>query len=98
VLLRLGEVVAAVEGSACVARRAARAAAGELHVKASRRFDAEALAAISRAYARDAALTVVSAAVRWAGEAPRADAVHRAQAGLLADLDAVADSIYQRKA
>jgi hypothetical protein len=81
-----------------MARRAGRAAAGELHEKASRRFDAEALAAISRAYGRDAALAAVDAAVRWAGEAPRADAVHRAQAGLLADLDAVADCIYQRRA
>ena len=96
VLLRLGEAIASVEGAACLARRAARAAADGLHAKGSRRFDAGALAAISRVNAREAALAVVTAAVKWAGGTERTTAIHAAQAGLLADQDAVADAIYGR--
>ena len=95
-LLRLGEAIAFVEGAACLARRAARAAEGRPHEKGSHRFDADALAAISRVNAREAALAVVTAAVKWAGGAERAAAIHAAQAGLLADQDAVADAIYGR--
>ena len=68
----------------------------------------QALAAISRVYAREAALKVAEEGVRWvsgaADPAPSAalvaalplDAVRAAQAGLLADMDAVADVIYDR--
>jgi alkylation response protein AidB-like acyl-CoA dehydrogenase len=109
VLLRLGRLAALAEGSAALARRAARAADGRLHAKAPHRFDPAALAAISRVNARNAALTVVTEGTRWvtgAGDGESAElaarlgvaAVQEAQAGLVADLDAVADAIYQRSA
>jgi hypothetical protein len=91
-----------------LARRAARAADGALGEKASRRFGAGPLAAISRANARDVALTIGTDAVRWvagAGEEEDVEqlvsclglpAIHAAQAGLVADLDAIADAIYGR--
>jgi alkylation response protein AidB-like acyl-CoA dehydrogenase len=94
VLLRLGDVIAVVEGAACLARRTTRAAEGQLDQKSSRRFDPEALAAICRVNARDAAMTVASAAIRLAGGTERADALHRAQRELLTDQDAVAAAIY----
>ncbi|HYB30825.1 MAG TPA: acyl-CoA dehydrogenase family protein [Solirubrobacteraceae bacterium] len=108
VLLRLGALAAQVEGSGMLARRAARAAEGSLPEKASRRFSAEQLAALSRVNARDVALTVGTEAVRWVVGASDGDGVaelvprirlseaQAAQAGLLADLDAIADAVYGR--
>jgi alkylation response protein AidB-like acyl-CoA dehydrogenase len=109
VLLRLGRLAALAEGSAALAQRTARAAEGRLHAKAPHRFDAAALAAISRVNARDVALTIVTEGTRWvtgAGDGDSAElaarlgvaAIHEAQSGLVADLDAVADAIYQRSA
>jgi alkylation response protein AidB-like acyl-CoA dehydrogenase len=109
VLLRLGRVAALVEGSAALTRRARRRADGELPAKAPQRFDAAALAAMARVNARDVALTVATEGVRLVtgardgGAAGVADAlgvaaIHEAQAGLIGDLDAVADAIYGRKA
>jgi hypothetical protein len=85
-------------------------AEGRLNEKASDRFDTTALAAISRVFAREAALKVAQDGMRWivgsAGvsekEVPafeavlRLPAVHRAQAGLLSDMDYVADVLYGR--
>jgi alkylation response protein AidB-like acyl-CoA dehydrogenase len=108
VLLRLGALAALVEGAGMLARRAARAAEGALPEKASRRFDAGQLAAFSRVNARDVALTVGTEGVRWVVGASDGDGVvelvsrfglgeaQAAQAGLLADLDAVADAVYGR--
>ena len=108
VLLRVGQLAALVEGAAALVRRAARAAEGGLGPKASRRFDADLLAAMSRANARDVAMTVGTDAVRWvvgAGEGNGVEqlvarlgvpAIQAAQAGLMADLDAVADGVYGR--
>jgi alkylation response protein AidB-like acyl-CoA dehydrogenase len=110
VLLRLGELVATVEGAAALARRAARAADGELAEKADRRFTADGLAAVSRVNAREAALKVATEGMRLvvgAGGVAPADvaafgaaiglpALHGAQAGLLDDMDAVADALYGR--
>jgi alkylation response protein AidB-like acyl-CoA dehydrogenase len=108
VLLRLGQLIAAVEGASALAHRAAHAAAGELGTKAPHRFDAAALAAMSRANARDVALAIGSDAVRCvvgAGDGIDVDsfavrlglpAIHAAQAGLITDLDAVADVLYGR--
>ena len=93
-------------------RRAALFAEGKLNEKASRRFDATALAAISRIFARDAALKVAEDGLRWvigAGGISDADAagfetslglpaIHRAQSGLISDLDYVADVLYGRAA
>ena len=110
VLLRLGELIAYAETSACLARRAARAQEGKLHEKASDRFDAAGLAVISRIFAREAALKVAEEGLRWvtagAGvsdsemasfeQSLALPAIHRAQAGLIADMDFIADTIYGR--
>jgi alkylation response protein AidB-like acyl-CoA dehydrogenase len=98
VLLRLGALIARAEGAAAFARRAQRAADRELNPKAVKTLKAPALAAASRVYARDAALTIATDAVRLAGEAPgNQAAIHRAQAGLLDDMQAVAEALYARK-
>ena len=108
ILLRLGELVAHAECAAALARRAVAAAEGSLPDKADTRFDAAGLAAISRVFARQAALKVAEEGVRWVCGAAEPgvsaafiaalplDAVHAAQAGLVADMDAVADVIYDR--
>ena len=112
ILLRLGEWIAYVESAGCVARRAARLAEGKLNEKASRRFDPTALAALSRVFARDAALKVAEEGMRWicgAGALSDAEiaaletslqlsAVHRAQVGLMFDMDFIADVLYARAA
>ncbi len=102
ILLRLGEWIAYAESAAALARRAARMAEGKLGEKASRRFDATALAAISRIFAREATMRVAQEGLKWTvgagGEAPALDwpAIHRSQAGLVADMDFVADALYGR--
>jgi len=112
ILLRLGELIAYAESAACLARRAARMAEGKLNEKANGRFDAKALAALSRIFAREAALKVGEEGLRWvsgAGGVDDADmpafetslglpAIHRAQAGLISDMDFIADVIYDRAA
>ncbi len=107
ILLRLGELAARVEGAGALARRAAAAARGELHPKADRRLDPGALAAASRINAREAALAVATEGIRWIAGAEGGDlgaleeslalaAIRRAQMGLVADLDELADRIYGR--
>jgi alkylation response protein AidB-like acyl-CoA dehydrogenase len=106
VLLRLGELVAVVEGAGASVRRAARAADGELHAKADLRFDALGAAAIARVNAREALTTVVADGARWAAGAGGdvaalvatvdLTALARAQAGLVADMDLIADLVYGR--
>jgi alkylation response protein AidB-like acyl-CoA dehydrogenase len=108
VLLRLGELIAYAESAGALARRAAAAAAGTLPEKADRRFPAATLAAISRVFAREAALKVAEDGLRLivgAQPVPGAtdpaaalplDRVRTAQAGLLADLDHIADVLYDR--
>jgi acyl-CoA dehydrogenase len=111
VLLRLGELVAWTECAAALSRRAARAAAGSLAAKGDHRFDATALAAMSRVFARDAALKVATEGLRWLhGGSPDVDPdvnaawdgrvgltnVMAAQRGLIDDMDAVAAAIYGR--
>jgi alkylation response protein AidB-like acyl-CoA dehydrogenase len=108
VLLRLGHLAALVEGSAALARRAARAAAGELSPKAPHRFGAAALAAMARVNARDVALAVATDGLRWLtasdgdpgglGARLGVASIQAAQAGLIDDLDAVADALYGREA
>jgi alkylation response protein AidB-like acyl-CoA dehydrogenase len=112
ILLRLGEWIAYAESAASLARRAASAAEGTWNEKANRRFDSTALAAIARIFAREAALKVAQQglqAVAGAGGVSDAGmaafetalgmpAIHRAQAGLIPDMDYVADVIYGRKA
>jgi alkylation response protein AidB-like acyl-CoA dehydrogenase len=65
ILLRLGEWIAFAECAGSLARRAALLAEGRLNEKANLRFDAPALAAISRIFARDAALRVAQESLRW---------------------------------
>lgn len=104
VLLRLGELIAFAECAGSLVRRAARVAAGNLHEKSSRRFDASAVAALSRTFAREAALKVATEGMRLVigagGEISaadvRLDAINRAQAGWIADMDVVADVVFDR--
>jgi alkylation response protein AidB-like acyl-CoA dehydrogenase len=112
ILLRLGELIAYAESAGSLARRAALTDEGKLNEKASQRFDATALAAISRIFAREAALKVGQEGLRWicasggvndsemtAFEAALGlQAIQRAQAGLLADMDYVADVLFNRVA
>ena len=93
VLLRLGEVIARVECSASLVRRAAN---GAPDAKSAIRLAPAALAAAARLFARDAALHVVDEGIRWAGAPTGVAQIHAAQAGLLADLDEVADAVYGR--
>src|SRR6266508_1963663 len=107
VLLRLGELIAYAECADALARRAAAAADGTLHDKADRRFDPVSLAAVSRVFARDAALKVGEEGLRLvagasdeaidAGELEGAlglTAIHAAQHGLIADMGVVRDALY----
>ena len=108
VQLRLGELVAITECAAALARRAARAADGVLPPKADKRFDAPALAALSRIYARETArrlavegLGLIVGADDQADPSAVAAAIGlpqllAAQAGLITDMDRVADALYGR--
>jgi len=110
VLFRLGEVVAVAESAAAFARKSAAVGAGQAPEKAVVRFAPAALATLSRIYAREAALRVAEAGLRWvvgsddgtASECATFEralglpAIHRAQAGLLCDMDLAADALYER--
>jgi alkylation response protein AidB-like acyl-CoA dehydrogenase len=110
VLFRLGEIVAWVECSGSLARRAAAAGDGSLAEKADHRFGTEALAAMARVFAREAAHKVATEGLRWvagggAAGGPDIDAlaaalglpaIHAAQGGLIEDMDTVADALYGR--
>ncbi len=110
ILFRLGELIAYAESAACMARRAALMAEDRMNEKANWRFDAAGLAALSRIFAREAALRVAEDGLRWIGggvemndsemsafeTALRLPAIHRAQAGLIADMDHIADVLYGR--
>ena len=110
ILLRLGELIAYAECAGSLSRRAALLCEGKLNEKANRRFDAATFAAISRIFAREAALKVAEEGLRWiAGAGGLSDAemaafetslglpaIHRAQLGLIADMDCVADALYGR--
>ena len=112
VLLRLGELIAYAECAGSLSHRAALMAEGKLNEKANRRFDATALAALSRVFAREAALKVAEEGLRLiAGAGGVSDAemtafetglgmaaIHRAQVGLIADMDYIADVLYNRAA
>jgi alkylation response protein AidB-like acyl-CoA dehydrogenase len=110
VLFRIGSLAAGAEGAGALARRAARSRAGTLDARSDTRFAPAALAAVSRLAAREAALGVAGEGLRLVrgadavapAELPALEAglrlpqIHAAQAGLLADLDAVADALYGR--
>lgn len=110
VQLRLGALIAAVEGAGVLAKRAAAAAKGALNEKADMRFGVAGLAAVSRVYARKTALNIATEALHWimgAGGVAEADRagfesalrlseIHKAQAGLLDDMEHVASVLYER--
>ncbi len=112
ILLRLGELIAFAECAASFCRRAALALEGPMNEKCNRRFDPNARAALCRIFAREAALKVAEDGLRWIGGAVamsdaeltsfenslRSSAVHRAQTGLLSDMDLVADVLFDRMA
>jgi len=112
ILLRLGELIANAECAGSLSRRAALAVEGKLNEKANQRFDATALAAIARIFAREAALKVAEQGLQFvtgAGgvsdsemavfeAALKLPAIHRAQAGLISDMDYVSDVVYGRAA
>jgi alkylation response protein AidB-like acyl-CoA dehydrogenase len=110
ILLRLGELIAYAECAGSLARRAALMAEGRLNEKASTRFDAIALATLARIFAREAAFKVAGDGLRWVSgsggvsdaEMPAFEtalglgAIHRAQAGLISDMDGLSDVVYGR--
>jgi alkylation response protein AidB-like acyl-CoA dehydrogenase len=109
ILFRIGEWIAYAESAGALARRAARAAENTLDPKAHGRFDAAALTVMSRVFAREAAMKVGAEGLRWiaattssGNEAAELEkklnlpAIHRAQAGLIADMDLAADILYGR--
>jgi alkylation response protein AidB-like acyl-CoA dehydrogenase len=112
ILFRLGELIAYAECAGSQVRRAARAAENGLNEKASTRYGAGALAAMSRVFAREAAMKLAADGMRWiVGAAGLQDreisdlenkmglpALYRAQAGLVQDMDQVADILYGRAA
>jgi alkylation response protein AidB-like acyl-CoA dehydrogenase len=112
ILLRLGELIAYAECAGSLSRRAALTAENKLNEKSNRRLDATALAALARIFAREAALKVAEEGLRWiagAGGVSAAQmaafetslglpAIHRAQVGLISDMDYIADVLYNRAA
>jgi alkylation response protein AidB-like acyl-CoA dehydrogenase len=110
ILFRLGELIAYAECAGSLARRAAHAAEGRVNEKAHNRFGPAALAAMSRIFAREASMKLAAEGMRWlVGAAGLQDkevsdlanrlglpALHRAQAGLIRDMDLVADMLYGR--
>ncbi|NNL12850.1 MAG: acyl-CoA dehydrogenase [Acidimicrobiia bacterium] len=107
-LFRFGEIIAYVECAGALVERAIAIAEGTAPAKTDPRFDAEAIAAISRAFARDAAYQAGEVGLRWvigAGQfsdeevmtlskAVGLEAVQRSQRGLLDDMQLVADALY----
>jgi alkylation response protein AidB-like acyl-CoA dehydrogenase len=110
ILLRIGEWIAWAECAGSMARRASRAADGTLHEKADMRFDSNCLAAMSRIYAREAAMKVAQDGFRWilgADELSTSEikdfenqlnlsAIYQTQSGQLADMDIVCKVLYEQ--
>ena len=109
ILFRLGELVAFAEHAAALCERAASAEDGALDPRSPARFDAAAVAAMARVFAREAARKVAfegMAHIAGAGglgddaggfeAALRLRDVSKAQAGAIADMDLVADALYGR--
>jgi len=110
VLFRLGELIAHVESAAALCERAAGAAQGKLNPKALQRFDPRTQKVMARVFARTASEKLVAGAMRWVvgadgvpatevaafEQAIGARAIHTAQAGLIEDMNRVADAIYDR--
>lgn len=109
ILFRLGELAAWGETAANYCKRAAALADGTPFEKTPKRFDARATALMSKSFAREAANKVALDGIRWVGsgadpgspaiaalDAIPAAQIRAAQAGGIADMDAIADIIYGR--
>jgi alkylation response protein AidB-like acyl-CoA dehydrogenase len=108
VLFRLGELVAMAEGAGALARRTIALRNGTIDPKADHRFDLETMEAISRTYARKAALRIASEGLQWiygadgagGGGSPeeevRLSAVLAAQGGAIEDMNVIVDRVYGR--
>ncbi len=110
VLFRLGELITEAECAESFARHAANTLDGTRHEKSPHRFDGTALATMSRVFARQAAQAVAEGGARWVTGSVTTDSadvsglvasipfdvIRAAQAGLLADMDRVADVLYSR--
>lgn len=108
ILFRLGELVAHGEGAMAMVERAIRAQNNTSYEKTDHRFNANALRLISRIYAREAAQKMAVDGLRWVASsgrmtdqqlaelesATRVSEIHRAQAGLLEDMDRLTEVIY----
>jgi alkylation response protein AidB-like acyl-CoA dehydrogenase len=98
-LFRLGELIAQAEGAAVFAERAATAPTKAVPLPP------ETIAAMSRAFARDAAVRVASEGARWTIAAGQADPdfprsidwsrILAGQAGGIEDMDAITKSLAQ---
>lgn len=108
VLMRLGELIARAEGAAALVRQAQRSGAKQLHPKSAPRLRDAPLATASRVYARGAALAVATEGVRLVAGANGGElsefeqtvdlpSIYRAQGGLLADMQLVAEALYSRR-
>lgn len=112
ILLRLGELIAYAECAGCLARRAARCLEGKLHEKSDTRFDSDAVAAVARVFGREAAQKVATDGLRYiCGASAMSDGelsalaqalgiekIYRLQAGLIPDMDYIADALFGRLA
>ena len=112
ILLRLGELIAYAECAGCLARRAGARFDGKLHEKADLRFDPQTSAAIARVFAREAAQRVAADGLRYiCGSSAVSETelasleqklgitkIHQAQAGLISDMDYIADALFGRLA
>lgn len=109
ILFRLGELASWAETAANFCTRAAVLAEGAPFEKTPKRFDARATALMSRTFAREAASKVALDGIRWvaSGAEPGSPAIaaldaipvaqiRAVQAGGLADMDAIADVLYER--
>jgi alkylation response protein AidB-like acyl-CoA dehydrogenase len=104
ILFRIGEWIALAETAASLAHYAGDQASTP-ETKAVSGYDGETVQAMSRIYAREAALRIASEGLRWLTGAQASQsssalysslnlaAVYQAQAGLLADSDLVADAL-----
>ena len=109
ILFRLGELAAWAETAANYCARAAALAEGTPFEKTPKRFDARATALMSKTFAREAAHKVALEGIRWVGsgadpgspamaalDSIPAAQIRAAQAGGIADMDAIADVLYDR--
>ncbi|HEX2706354.1 MAG TPA: acyl-CoA dehydrogenase family protein, partial [Candidatus Lustribacter sp.] len=109
ILFRIGELMCAAEGAGVFAFAAAAVIDGTEFEKCLHRFDGAAMAAMARVFAREAAQKVAFDGARWvAGAADPGTAavaalnaiptgaILAAQAGLVSDMNYVADVLYAR--